>query len=50
VVVDDWEGVVGELRAEGYEVEERPRHWGAPRCFVRAPGGHRVELMGAPPA
>jgi hypothetical protein len=23
--------------------------WGAPRSFVRAPGGHRVELMEAPP-
>ena len=34
---------------EGYEVNERPRHWGAARCFVRAPGGHRVELMAAPP-
>ena len=50
VVVDDWERVVAELRAEGYKVDERPRHWGAARCFVRAPGGHRVELMAAPPA
>jgi len=32
------------------EVDERPRHWGAAPCFVRAPGGHRVELMAAPPA
>ena len=50
VVVDDWDGVVARLRAEGYEVNERPRHWGAARCFVRAPGGHRVELMAAPPS
>ena len=50
VVVDDWEGVVAHLRGEGYAVDERERHWGAARCFVRAPGGHRVELMAAPPA
>src|SRR5918995_212812 len=43
VVVDDWDGVVARLRDQGYEVDERPRHWGAARCFVRAPGGHRVE-------
>ena len=49
VVVEDWEGVVARLRDEGIEIDERPRHWGAARCFVRAPGGHRVELMAAPP-
>jgi hypothetical protein len=49
VVVEDWEGVVARLRDEGIEVDERPRHWSAARCFVRAPGGHRVELMAAPP-
>lgn len=49
VVVDDWDGVVAQLRDDGYEVDERPRHWGAARCFVRSPGGHRVELMAAPP-
>ena len=36
VVVEDWDGVVARLRQEGYEVDERPRHWGAARCFVRA--------------
>ena len=50
VVVDDWEALVEQLRGEGYEVDERERHWGAARCFVRAPGGHKVELMAAPPA
>jgi catechol 2,3-dioxygenase-like lactoylglutathione lyase family enzyme len=49
VVVEDWDGVVARLREEGVEVSERRRHWGAARCFVRAPGGHRVELMAAPP-
>src|SRR6185436_5969199 len=49
VVVDDWDGVVARLREEGFKVEEQTRYWGAGRCFVRAPGGHRVELMAAPP-
>jgi catechol 2,3-dioxygenase-like lactoylglutathione lyase family enzyme len=49
VVVDDWEGAVARLREEGFEVDEGERAWGAARCFVRAPGGHRVELMAAPP-
>ena len=31
-------------------VEERHRElWGQPRAFVTMPGGHRVELMAAPP-
>ena len=42
VVVDDWDGVVAQLRHEGFDVDERPRHWGAARCFVtrarRPPG------------
>ena len=50
VVVEDWDAVVARLHDEGYEVNERPRHWGAARCFVRGPGGHRVELMAAPPS
>jgi catechol 2,3-dioxygenase-like lactoylglutathione lyase family enzyme len=49
VVVDDWDAVVAQLADAGYEIDERPRHWGAARCFVRSPGGHRVELMAAPP-
>ena len=49
VVVDDYEATVGRLREAGHEVEDRPRHWGAPRAFTQAPGGHRVELMSAPP-
>jgi catechol 2,3-dioxygenase-like lactoylglutathione lyase family enzyme len=49
VVLDDYDGVVEELRAAGHEVEPRTQHWDAPRAFVRAPGGHRVEIMAAPP-
>jgi catechol 2,3-dioxygenase-like lactoylglutathione lyase family enzyme len=50
VVVEDYDAGMERLRAAGFEPEDRPRHWGAARSFVRAPGGHRVELMSAPPA
>jgi catechol 2,3-dioxygenase-like lactoylglutathione lyase family enzyme len=49
VVVDDYEATLERLRASGHEVDPRRAHWGAPRAFVRAPGGHRVEVMAAPP-
>ncbi|HEY1358920.1 MAG TPA: VOC family protein [Thermoleophilaceae bacterium] len=49
VVVDDYDATLAALREAGHEVEERRRHWGAPRAYARAPGGHRVELMSAPP-
>ena len=50
VTVDGYEEAVEALRADGFEVEARTEHWGARRSFARAPGGHRVELMSAPPA
>jgi len=46
---EDYEAVVAALRAASFDAEDREAHWGAPRCFVRSPGGHRVELMAAPP-
>jgi catechol 2,3-dioxygenase-like lactoylglutathione lyase family enzyme len=49
VVLDDYDATLERLRAAGHEVDPRTEHWGAPRAFVRAPGGHRVELMAAPP-
>jgi catechol 2,3-dioxygenase-like lactoylglutathione lyase family enzyme len=49
VVVADFEETVRELRERGFEVERRREHWGAPRALAIAPGGHRVELMAAPP-
>jgi catechol 2,3-dioxygenase-like lactoylglutathione lyase family enzyme len=49
VVVDDYETTLERLRAEGHDVTPRSQHWGSPRAFVRAPGGHRVEVMAAPP-
>jgi hypothetical protein len=34
----------------GLEVQEARELWGERRAFVLAPGGHRIELMAAPPA
>jgi len=49
VVAPDYEQALARLRGAGFAPESREEHWGAPRCFVRAPGGHRVEVMAAPP-
>lgn len=49
VVVEDYEAALERLRAAGHEPDPRPAHWGAPRCFVRCPAGHLVELMSRPP-
>jgi catechol 2,3-dioxygenase-like lactoylglutathione lyase family enzyme len=49
VVVPDYDATLARLRDAGYDPEPRTEHWGAPRAFVRSPGGHRVELMSAPP-
>ena len=38
------------LRQRGFEVEEARQLWGERRAFVLAPGGHRLEVMAAPPA
>jgi catechol 2,3-dioxygenase-like lactoylglutathione lyase family enzyme len=50
VVVDDFEATVARVREAGFEVERKREHWGEPRALAIAPGGHRVELMAAPPA
>jgi catechol 2,3-dioxygenase-like lactoylglutathione lyase family enzyme len=50
VVAADYDATLERLRAAGHDVDPRTEHWGAARCFVRAPGGHRVEVMAAPPA
>lgn len=49
VVVDDFEAAVGAVEAAGYDVAEARQLWGARRAFALGPGGHRVELMAAPP-
>lgn len=41
--------VLERLTGAGFAPEERRPHWGERRAFLRAPGGHRIELMAAPP-
>ncbi|HET7507266.1 MAG TPA: VOC family protein [Solirubrobacterales bacterium] len=50
VVVDDFDSTVARVREAGFEIERKREHWGQPRALAIAPGGHRVELMAAPPA
>ncbi|MBA3328624.1 MAG: VOC family protein [Solirubrobacterales bacterium] len=45
VVVEDYDATLAALRSAGFEPEPRAEYWGSPRCFVRCPAGHRVELM-----
>ena len=49
VVAEDFEAALTSLRDAGLNPEERTRHWGAGRAFVRSPAGHVVEVMAAPP-
>ena len=49
IVARDFERDVAALRDLGFEVELRREHWGSPRALAIAPGGHRIELMVAPP-
>jgi catechol 2,3-dioxygenase-like lactoylglutathione lyase family enzyme len=49
-VAPDFAADVERLRGLGFEVEDTRELWGEPRAFVLAPGGHRVELMAAPPS
>lgn len=49
-VAPDFAADVERLRELGFEVEDTRELWGQPRAFVLAPGGHRVELMAAPPS
>ena len=50
VVLAGYDATLEALHAAGFAVEERTPHWGAPRAVASAPGGHRVEVMAAPPA
>jgi hypothetical protein len=49
LVAPDFDGAVTRLRQRGFTVEPKREHWGQPRALAIAPGGHRVELMAAPP-
>ena len=48
-VAPDFEANIAALEAAGFEIEEHQELWGEKRSFILAPGGHRVELMAAPP-
>lgn len=50
VVAPDFDAAVARLRERGFTVAPKREHWGEPRALAIAPGGHRVELMAAPPA
>jgi catechol 2,3-dioxygenase-like lactoylglutathione lyase family enzyme len=50
VVVPDFAATLAALREHGFETAPGREHWGSPRAHAIAPGGHRVELMEAPPA
>ncbi len=41
--------IVDDPAATGLELDERAQHWGAPRYYATAPGGHTVELFATPP-
>jgi catechol 2,3-dioxygenase-like lactoylglutathione lyase family enzyme len=49
VVADGYEATLARLREAGFDPEPREEHWGSPRCFVRDPAGHVVEVMQFPP-
>jgi catechol 2,3-dioxygenase-like lactoylglutathione lyase family enzyme len=49
IVAPGFAATVAALRGAGFEVEDARELWGEPRAFALAPGGHRVELMAAPP-
>jgi catechol 2,3-dioxygenase-like lactoylglutathione lyase family enzyme len=49
VVAPRFEETAAALAEHGFELRPKRRHWGAARAEAIAPGGHRVELMAAPP-
>lgn len=49
VAVADFEATFAALERAGHDPERHRELWGQPRAFVTTPGGHRVELMAAPP-
>ncbi|HEU4599302.1 MAG TPA: VOC family protein [Solirubrobacterales bacterium] len=49
VVTPDFEEALERLQRAGFTAERRGEHWGQPRAWATAPGGHQVELMAAPP-
>ena len=50
VVAPEYDATLARLRDAGFEPDVRAEHWGSPRCFVRDPAGHRIEVMRFPPS
>ena len=40
---------IRETATRAKDPQPREEHWGSPRCFVRDPVGHVVEVMAFPP-
>ncbi len=49
VVAEDYDATISALERAGHHAEQRSRHWGSPRAFVKDPGGNLVEVMAWPP-
>jgi hypothetical protein len=49
LVVDDFDMALARLQEHGFEVARGREHWDVPRALAICPGGHRIELMAAPP-
>jgi catechol 2,3-dioxygenase-like lactoylglutathione lyase family enzyme len=49
VVAPDFDATLARMHERGFESRAGREHWGAARAHFTAPGGHRVELMAAPP-
>jgi hypothetical protein len=49
IVVPDFERTLERLTESGFEIAPKRERWGSARAEAIAPGGHRVELMAAPP-
>ncbi len=45
LVVDDFDAVVGDLRASGCHIEQAAVIPGRHRCYTRDPAGNRIEIM-----
>jgi catechol 2,3-dioxygenase-like lactoylglutathione lyase family enzyme len=49
IIAPEFDTTISALEAAGFTPEPRTAHWGAPRAYVRSPGGHLIELMAFPP-
>lgn len=49
ILPPDYDAALAALRDAGFDPRPGSNAWNAPREFVRCPGGHRVEIMSAPP-